>query len=586
VKLPRIPLTIIACIAVATLVLSALPARAQDADSELVERARAILAETPLVDGHNDLPWELRELAGGRLDSLDLTVRHSPDTLDTDLVRLREGMVGAQFFADYVPSDSAAHGARFALAQAALIRRLVARFPETFQFATTADEIEAAHEEGRIAALIGLEGGHAIEGSLDVLRSLYEIGVRYITLTHSQTHDWADSATDDPRHDGLSSFGELVVREMNRLGVMVDLSHVSEVTMMDALDVTRAPVIFSHSSTRALTDHPRNVPDAVLRRLPENGGIIMITFVPGFVNQSVRRWEASRDSLSRRLREAIPSDTASFRAAMRDSMAARGAAPVATLSDVADHIDHAVEIAGIDHVGIGSDFDGISTAPQGLEDVSTFPALLAELLRRGYSEEDVAKIAGRNALRVMRDVEAAAQRLQATEEPVVAVAPREHPDLSGMWNLRQGESIPPGERPRRPGGGGDPSGPSGGRPPRGAPDRQESAGGPEGGPPGMGVARTLTIAQSGFTVTFKTENMSDTYFTDGREVRRENGGLGPHMVRASWDAGDLIIERRGEARTITETYRFDERGPRLIVLSEIRGEQGAIRINRIYERAS
>jgi membrane dipeptidase len=415
----------IAPAALSVLALVATPARAQEPDGELLARARAILAETPLVDGHNDLPWELREKAGGRLDSLDLTVRHSPDTLDTDLVRLREGMVGAQFFADYVPSDSAPHGARFALAQAALIRRLVARFPETFRFATTADEIEAAHEDGRIAALIGLEGGHAIEGSLDVLRSLHDLGVRYITLTHSKTHDWADSATDAPRHDGLSPFGELVVREMNRLGVMVDLSHVSEATMMDALDITRAPVIFSHSSTRALTDHPRNVPEAVLRRLPQNGGIIMITYVPRFVNEEVRLWETDRDSLASRLRAAFPDDTAGFRAAMRDSMAARNPAPVATLSDVADHIDYAVEIVGADHVGLGSDYDGIDYAPQGLEDVSTFPALLAELLRRGYSEEDLAKIAGRNALRVMRQVEAAAQRLQATEEPIVASIPSE-----------------------------------------------------------------------------------------------------------------------------------------------------------------
>lgn len=381
--LPRISLPLLA------LLVAAVPARPQDSDA--LARARAILSETPLVDGHNDLPWELRVQARGRLDSLDLAVRHSPDTLQTDLPRLREGMVGAQFFAAYVPPDSAPNGARFALAQTELTHRLVERFPEALRFATTADEIETAHKDGRMAVLIGLEGGHAIEGSLDVLRALFRLGVRYMTLTHGKSHDWADSATDEPRHDGLSPFGEVVVREMNRLGMMVDLSHVSEETMMDALRVSRAPVIFSHSSARALTNHPRNVPDAVLRRLPENGGIVMITFVPAFVSEEVRA-----------------------HGERRDSVAARGPAPRATLADVADHIDHAVRVAGIDHVGIGSDFDGTSSLPEGLEDVSTFPALFFELLQRGYSDEDVAKIAGRNILRVMRDVEAAARRLEGS----------------------------------------------------------------------------------------------------------------------------------------------------------------------------
>jgi membrane dipeptidase len=417
-RVPLVPLFLL-------LVLATACATARGGGGDPSERARRVLSGTPLVDGHNDLPWELRQLAGGDIDSIGLTVRHSADTLDTDLPRLREGMVGAQFFADYVPFDSAPHGARFALHQAGLIHRLVEKFPETFRFATSADQIESAHDDGKIAALIGLEGGHAIEGSLDVLRSLHRVGVRYMTLTHSQTHDWADASTDEPRHGGLSPFGELVVLEMNRIGMIVDLSHVSEETMMDALRVTRAPVVFSHSSTRALTDHPRNVPDAVLRRLPENGGVVMITFVPGFVSQEVRRWEMGRDSVIRGLREAFGADTAAFRAAMRDSMAARGAAPKATLADVADHIDHAVEVAGIDHVGIGSDFDGIGSAPEGLEDVSKFPALFAELLERGYSEEDLAKIAGRNVLRVMRRVEETARRLSREEPPRVASIPRE-----------------------------------------------------------------------------------------------------------------------------------------------------------------
>jgi len=419
-RVPIFPFLLVLATACAT-------ARAVGGGGDPSERAREVLRGTPLVDGHNDLPWELRQLADGDIDSIGLTVRHSADTLDTDLPRLREGMVGAQFFADYVPYDSAPHGARFALHQAGLIHRLVEKFPETFRFATTADDIESAHDDGRIAALIGLEGGHAIEGSLDVLRSLHRVGVRYMTLTHSQTHDWADSGTDEPRHGGLSPFGELVVLEMNRLGILVDLSHVSEETMMDALRVTRAPVIFSHSSTRALTDHPRNVPDAVLQRLPENGGVVMITFVPGFVSQEVRRWEMGRDSLMRGMRPAFGADTAAFRAALRDSMGARGPAPRAKLADVADHIDHAVEVAGIDHVGIGSDLDGIGTAPDGLEDVSKFPALFAELLQRGYSEEDLAKIAGRNVLRVMRRAEETSRRLRREEPPRVASIPRETP---------------------------------------------------------------------------------------------------------------------------------------------------------------
>ncbi len=392
-----------------------------------MDRARAVLRGTPLVDGHNDLPWETRQQGGGVIDSMALTVRHSADTLDTDLPRLREGMVGAQFFADYVPADSEPHGARFALAQADLIHRLAERYPETFRFATTAQDIERAHKDRRIAVLIGLENGGAIEGSLDVLRALHRVGVRYVTLTHSATHDWADSATDEPRHGGLSPFGEQVVLEMNRLGIMVDLSHVSVETMEDALRVTRAPVIFSHSSTRALTDVPRNVPDSVLAKLPANGGVIMITFVPGFVSERVHRWEEERGALADRLRAAFPDDTAAFRAAMRDSMAARGPAPHATLSDVADHIDHAVQVAGIDHVGIGSDFDGIGSAPDGLEDVSKFPALFAELVRRGYSDEDLARIAGRNILRVMRQVEGTARRLQQEEPPRVAIQPQEPP---------------------------------------------------------------------------------------------------------------------------------------------------------------
>lgn len=391
--------------------------------------ARELMRETPLIDGHNDLPWRVRELAGGDFDSLDIAVHQ--DSLHTDIPRLREGLVGGQFFVSYVPAELIADGAaRFALMQIGLIRRMVDRYPETFVFTTTADGIERAHEDGKIAALIGLEGGHAIEGSLDVLRTFYDLGARYMTLTHWASHAWADAATDEPRHGGLSPFGELVVREMNRLGMLVDLSHVSDSTMTDAMHVSEAPVIYSHSSARALDDHPRNVPDPILGRLAENGGIVMVNYAPGFVSQAVRDYDVVRDSLIDSLRQAFMAvdaaapdsltvDTLRFRAA-RAAWTEAHPAPRATLEQVADHIDHLVEVAGIDHVGFGSDYDGIDTIPQDLEDVSTFPAIVAELLRRDYTDDEVRKLVGENFLRVMREAEAVAARLQQEIDPIVA----------------------------------------------------------------------------------------------------------------------------------------------------------------------
>jgi membrane dipeptidase len=389
------------------------------------------MREVPLIDGHNDLPWRVRELTAGDFDSLDIAVHQ--DSLHTDIPRLREGLVGAQFFVSYVPAELIGNGAaRFALMQIDLIKRMVARYPETFLFVTTGDGIQSAHEEGKIAALIGLEGGHAIEGSLDLLRTFYELGVRYMTLTHWASHEWADAATDEPIHGGLSPFGELVVREMNRLGILIDISHVSDSTMMDAMRVSEAPVIYSHSSARALDDHPRNVPDPILQRLAENDGIVMVNYSPTFINQEVRDYEVTQDSLVDSLREAFSTGDSTADSMVIDSVGLREAldrwtenhpAPIATLEQVADHIDHLVQVAGVEHVGFGSDYDGIDVTPKGLEDVSKFPAIVAELLRRGYSDENVKKLLGQNFLRVMREAEVVSARLREEMDPIVATIP-------------------------------------------------------------------------------------------------------------------------------------------------------------------
>jgi membrane dipeptidase len=399
------------------LALAAVPAAAQQAapDPALVARAERILREVPLIDGHNDIPSQVLE-RGGSLQRVDLEA--AQPELHTDLARLRRGRLGAQFWSAYVTVDSIGRGAlRHALREIDTVHRLEARYP-WLQPARTADDIVRAHEAGRIASLIGVEGGHAIEGSLAALRMFHDLGVRYMTLTHSATHDWADASTDYARHGGLSEFGEEVVREMNRVGIFVDLSHVSPATMHDALRVSRAPVIFSHSSARGVTDHPRNVPDEVLRELPQNGGVVMVTFVPPFVNEQINRWAERRDSVAEAARAALDDP-----AAIRERLAAWDAAnptPRATLSDVADHIDHIRRVAGVDHIGIGSDFDGITSVPVGLEDVSTFPALFAELLRRGYSEQDLKKIAGLNVLRAMRRMEETARQLQTERAPSLA----------------------------------------------------------------------------------------------------------------------------------------------------------------------
>jgi len=346
-------------------------------ENTYLERARTVLGDTPLIDGHNDLPWAIR---GNREAPRDVEAYDITQTAPghTDLDRLRRGMVGAQFWSVYIPAGVGDSGfARVQLEQIDIARQVIAKYSGHFGMAGSASDIETVFGSGRIASMLGVEGGHAIENSLGVLRAYYDLGVRYMTLTHGGTIDWADSATDEPRHDGLTSFGEEVVREMNRMGMLVDLSHTSPATMSDVLNVAEAPVIFSHSSARALVDHPRNVPDSILRRLPENGGVVMVTFVPSFVSTE----------------------------------------ETATLADVADHIDHIRAVAGVDHVGIGGDFDGITSTPVGLEDVSTYPALFAELARRGWSDDQLRKLAGENILRAMRETERTARKLKRERGP-------------------------------------------------------------------------------------------------------------------------------------------------------------------------
>ena len=383
------------------------------------QRVRAVLAATPMIDGHNDLPWQVRERWAGDATQLDLTADLSrlEPPMHTDIARLRAGGVGGQFWSVYVPAQLSGGEATVAVMQQIdLVRELARRHPDVFELAFTAADVERIHGEGRIASLIGMEGGNGIAESLPVLRTLFEAGVRYMTLTHSQNLPWADSATDEAEHDGLTPFGVAVVREMNRLGMLVDLSHVSEAAMNDALDATRAPVIFSHSSARAVADHPRNVPDAVLRRLPDNGGVVMVTFVPGFVSPELRAWSLARTAQRERLAALAPGDTVAVDAGVA-AWTAANPAPRATLSQVADHIEHVRDVAGIDHVGLGGDFDGIEDTVDGLNGVEDYPDLLTELARRGWSDDDLAKLAGGNVLRVMRQVEAVARELAAEPAP-------------------------------------------------------------------------------------------------------------------------------------------------------------------------
>jgi membrane dipeptidase len=391
------------------------PAPAEDA---ALARARRLLRDTILIDGHNDLPWEIRTSPKAPRDVPAYDLRR-PTPGHTDLRRLREGGVGGQFWSVYIPGEDKAEGyAKVQLEQIDIARRIVARYPEALALALTADDVEGAFRRGRIASLLGMEGGHALENSLGALRAYHDLGVRYMTLTHNVTLDWADAASDTARHGGLTRFGEEVVREMNRLGMLVDLSHVSPDTMDDALRVAEAPVIFSHSSARALCDVPRNVPDAILRRLPANGGVVMITFVSGFVSQEFATAFAPVWSEYNR-RTAQVSDPAERRRVFEEL--SRGfKPPVVTIAQVADHFDHVRKVAGVDHLGVGGDYDGTTMTPAGLEDVSRYPYLFAELIRRGWSDADLAKVAGGNILRALRAAEATARRLQAARAPSTA----------------------------------------------------------------------------------------------------------------------------------------------------------------------
>ncbi len=395
---------------------------AQATEKDLA-RARQILASTPLIDGHNDLAWAIREDATAPMDVAAYDLRQRTRG-HTDLDRLKKGMVGAQFWSIYIPGEVKDSGyARIQLEQFDIARRVIAMYPERFELALTSRDIRDSFKRGRIGSLLGLEGGHAIENSLGALRSYYALGARYMTLTHNVTLDWADAALDAAKHDGLTPFGEEVIREMNRLGMMVDVSHVSPATMSDALDVTEAPVIFSHSDARALVDVPRNVPDSILRRLKANGGVVMITFVPSFISKQFSEHEGAFNEAQKAARVRIGSDEAALK---REGAAWRAAhpAPVVTLAQVADHIEYIKKVAGADHVGIGGDFDGISAVIKGLEDVSTYPALFAELAHRGWSDEDMKKLAGENVLRVFAKTEEVAARLQKTRQPSTATIVR------------------------------------------------------------------------------------------------------------------------------------------------------------------
>ncbi len=404
-------------------------ATAQAPDPFLV-RAHAVLKSVPLIDGHNDLPWAIRQdtIARGDVGKYPITGRARGHT---DIPRLRQGGVGGQFWSVYIPGTVGDSGfARMQMEQIDIARQVIANHPETFAWALTAADIRSAFAAGKIGSLLGGEGGHAIENSLGTLRLYYQLGVRYMTLTHGVNIPWADAATDSVRLGGLSRFGQEVVAEMNRLGMLIDLSHVSPGVMSEALDRSVAPVIFSHSSARGVTDHPRNVPDSILSRMPANGGVVMITFVPGFVSQAQVDWGRARARVVVAANTAHPADAAA-RARAEQEWVAANPRPVATLKDVADHVDHVRRVAGVDHVGLGGDFDGITEVVVGLEDVSTYPALLAELARRGWSDDDLKKLAGENLLRALERAEQVAARLQKERPPSAATI--QQLDRRGGW---------------------------------------------------------------------------------------------------------------------------------------------------------
>jgi membrane dipeptidase len=398
-------------------VLAALAAPLVAAEDAALVHARRLLEKTPLIDGHNDLPWAIRENPKAPMDvgAYDLRAKTAGHT---DLKRLREGGVGGQFWSVYIPAEIPSGFARTELEQIDIARRVIARYPDALEAAGTAAEVKQAMKRHHVASMLGVEGGHAIENSLGALRAYYDLGVRYMTLTHTSTLDWADAAGDTPRHSGLTKFGEEVVREMNRLGMLVDLSHVTPETMEDAIRVSEAPVIFSHSSAKALCDHVRNVPDEVLQLLPKNGGVVMVTFVAAFVSQEMATASAPLwTEIKARAKEI--KDPAELQKLYKE-MGARMPKIKVTIAQVADHVDHVRKVAGVDHVGLGGDYDGNDAWPEGMEDVSTYPKLFAELIRRGWTDADLTKLAQGNVLRVMAEAEAVAKRLQQARPPSLA----------------------------------------------------------------------------------------------------------------------------------------------------------------------
>ncbi len=430
--LPVTPQMLRKVVSLWALALLYVPATALAASADLAARVDRVLVETPLIDGHNDLPWEIHERftsdpgavnLAADTSSLPAPAKGAP--LMTDIPRLRAGRVGAQFWSVWVPVElKGPEAVQATLEQIDLVKRLVACYPGDLEMAYTAADIRRIHKAHRIASLIGIEGGHQINESLAVLRQLYDLGARYMTLTHTRNTAWADSATDAPAHHGLTPFGGAVIREMNRLGILVDLSHVSPEAMEAALAISESPVIFSHSSARALVDHPRDVPDDILRLVAAHGGVVMVNFNPGYVSEAVNRWEADHAAEQARF-NAPPYDGLYIGqpARAKAALAAWESAhpkPRATLGQVADHIEHIRKVAGIDHVGIGSDFDGIDETPDGLEGVDRFPALFAELLRRGWTDTEIARLAGGNLLRAFAEAERVAARLRTARSPSLA----------------------------------------------------------------------------------------------------------------------------------------------------------------------
>jgi membrane dipeptidase len=387
--------------------LLASAAAAQPIDQKVQARIDRILKATPLIDGHNDLAEQLRENYAGSTEGLASGTAARPHPLMTDMARLHQGRVGGQFWSVFIPAEVEGDRAiRDTLEEIDIVKRFIAAYPNDLEQAYSAGDVVRIHKAGKVASLIGVEGGHQMGHSFAALRMFHDLGARYMTLTHFKTTDWADSATDVPKHDGLTPYGESVVREMNRIGMLVDLSHVSEATMMDALDVSKAPVIFSHSSAKAIDGHPRNVSDAVLRRLAPNGGVVMINFAPDYVNEAIWKWSADRDAEKARVARMLTGHPQADVDAAADAWVKAHPEPVATVAQVADHVEHVAKVAGYDHVGIGGDLDGIPGTPEGLTGVQDYPNLFAELIRRGWSDQNLAKLAGGNILRVLRQAEA------------------------------------------------------------------------------------------------------------------------------------------------------------------------------------